>query len=83
VAAATFSSDSKQIVVVGRDGTIYFWELRPAGSPDALPDERPLKELVALAQVLACGRIDENQERKALDPERMRSAWETMRSGKR
>jgi hypothetical protein len=42
-------------------------------------DERPIADLMALAQLLACGRIDETQAQVGLDPERLRAAWRQLR----
>jgi hypothetical protein len=63
-----FHPDADRLVGVCEGGTGAAWDLSP--------DSRPIGELVALAQVLSCGHIDGMQERKALDWNRLRSAWQ-------
>jgi hypothetical protein len=78
VKAAAFSADGNQLVLVGGQGVVSTWELHPA--PDA-PEDRPTEELVALAQVLACASIDDNQERRPLDMAALKAAWERLPHG--
>jgi serine/threonine protein kinase/WD40 repeat protein len=85
LASAAFRDDGKQIVTVSTNGTVCFWKLpgaqevtHAASSP--APSDRPIEELVALAQVLACGEIDAQQERHGFDSEHLRRAWNNLHS---
>jgi len=64
---AFFDPDGDRAVVVNEAGTVSTWDLTP--------DMRPVDELIALAQILACGRIDEKQQRQELGPSQLRAAW--------
>jgi WD40 repeat protein len=78
LAAAAFAEGGKRVVTVGRHGTICGWELPGAepGEGEVVPDDRPLAELIALAQVLACARIDERQSKVPLDVPALRLLWQ-------
>ncbi|HEY1377334.1 MAG TPA: serine/threonine-protein kinase, partial [Gemmataceae bacterium] len=78
--AAVACVDGRRLITVGQGGTACVWELpRPGRTEqwvaDVAADKRPVAELTALAQLLACGRIDETQSRVGLDTERLRAAW--------
>jgi serine/threonine protein kinase len=66
-----FHPDGDHLVGVCEGGTGTTWDLTPDG--------RSAGDLAALAQVLACGRIDEKQERKMLDRSALRAAWKGLR----
>jgi serine/threonine protein kinase/WD40 repeat protein len=82
LAAAAFVAEGKQLITIGRKGTVAVWELRAPGDvkDGAEPDLRPVADLVRLAQVLACGRIDESQTWQALEMDRLAAAWAGIRS---
>jgi serine/threonine protein kinase/WD40 repeat protein len=77
--AAEVSLDGRQLLTVGQDGTVATW-LLPQGagatSKAAAPDERPITELTALAQLLTCARIDAHQVRQDLTPSELWSTWQ-------
>jgi serine/threonine protein kinase/WD40 repeat protein len=68
---ASFSPDGNRATVVG-EGFRHSWDLTPT--------PRPVAELIALAQVLSGSRIDDKQNRQALDANDLRSAWETLQA---
>jgi serine/threonine protein kinase/WD40 repeat protein len=73
-------------VTVSRHGTVAVWDLasHPGNAKqDEAPDTRPVAELVTLAQVLACGLIDEAQTWEPLDAQRLASAWERLKASRR
>jgi WD40 repeat protein len=77
LASATLGTDGR-VVTVSQRGTVCVWELSPspeAAVGEAPPDDRPVTALLALARLLACARIDENQERKPLEEGAFREAW--------
>jgi serine/threonine protein kinase len=59
--------DSTRVLVLHEDGTMSSWNLSP--------DERSVEQLVALAQLLECSRIDENEDEKPLEKNDLRAAW--------
>src|SRR5262249_20636146 len=65
-----FRADGEEACAADDGGVVTTWNLAP--------DERPIEELVALAQVEACGSIDESQELKAFESARLRGAWEKL-----
>jgi serine/threonine protein kinase/WD40 repeat protein len=67
---ALFSPDGSRAVVVCAGDAVATWDLTP--------DARPADELLLLAEVLSCGRIDERQTRQPLDAGALRSAWERL-----
>jgi hypothetical protein len=76
-----FAEGGKRIVTVGQGGTACVWELPDAGEveqwvADLAPHERPVSDLVTLAQLLACGRIDETQARVRLGPKELHAVWQ-------
>jgi WD40 repeat protein len=84
LASGAFVEGGQRLVTVGQGGTVCAWELpRPGQSEqwiaDLARDERPIGDLMALAQLLACGRIDETQTQVGLDPERLRAVWRQLR----
>jgi WD40 repeat protein len=81
LAAAAFHQDGRQLVTLNTQGAAYFWQLPgyseddDGRSRDLSPEERPVDDLVALAQVLAGARIDEMQRRRLLPANAIYSAW--------
>jgi serine/threonine protein kinase/WD40 repeat protein len=71
---ASFHADGQHATVVSEGGAMSTWDLTPT--------TRPIAELITLAQVLSCERIDEKQNRQALGGNDWRSAWETLRAGR-
>jgi serine/threonine protein kinase/WD40 repeat protein len=69
---ASFHPDGKRATVVCAGDAMRTWDLTPT--------TRPVAELMARAQVLSCSRIDEKQNRQALDENDLRSAWEMLRA---
>jgi WD40 repeat protein len=59
--------DSTRVFVQHEDDTMSTWNLSP--------DKRSVDQLVALAQLLECSRIDEKQDEKPLDKNELRAAW--------
>jgi WD40 repeat protein len=90
-ARLAFGSSSKQIVAVSQNGTVRVWELpalrdmeHATGLPllsGGTPDLRPVAELVALAQVLSCSCIDEDERRQPLDVRTLQSTWKMLHPG--
>jgi WD40 repeat protein len=83
-AAVACVEGGRRLITVGQGGTVCAWELpRPGQSEPWIaglaPDKRPVADLMALAQLLACARIDETQTRVGLDTERLRAAWQRLR----
>jgi WD40 repeat protein len=68
---ASFHPDGNRATVVCEGGALLTWNLTPT--------TRPVAELIALAQVLSCSRIDAKQNRRALDANELRSAWEMLK----
>jgi WD40 repeat protein len=58
---------SGKVICAGKE-----FSLRPSDNKDSLD------RLSSLAQVLACGWIDEARQRQTFDPQQLRSAWETL-----
>jgi serine/threonine protein kinase/WD40 repeat protein len=77
-AAAAFIAEGKQLLTIGRKGTVAVWELRDPQdvNGNVEPNQRSVADLVKLAQVLSCGRIDEGQSWQALEPDQLSTAWE-------
>jgi WD40 repeat protein len=67
---ALFSADGNRAVVV-QEGAMSTWDLTP--------EVRPVAELVTLARVLACARINELERPQALEPHELRASWESLR----
>jgi WD40 repeat protein/tRNA A-37 threonylcarbamoyl transferase component Bud32 len=81
LAAAAFRDGARQVVTVSRGGTVCEWALPPAPGAtvgEAMPEERPVDTIVALAQLLACARIDDNQQQQPLDEGALRERWEAL-----
>jgi WD40 repeat protein len=72
VERVAFAPDGTRAWVVYPDGLVRTWDLSP--------DPRPVDELVALAEVLSCARLDERQDRKALEEDALRSAWKKLQA---
>jgi eukaryotic-like serine/threonine-protein kinase len=81
--AVAASAAGRNVVTVGREGTVASWLLpgdeTRGSSKDRAPDQRPVTELVRLAQLLAGGRIDDKQQRQDLSPEDLWAAWQATR----
>jgi serine/threonine protein kinase len=77
---AAFSGDGTTITVVAPQGLVSVWKL-PVGEDDHFSDQqaaRPLAELIALAQVLAAGRINEEEHWERLEPQALQAAWKEL-----
>jgi WD40 repeat protein len=74
ITRAFFLPDGDRLIAVGEGGRGRAWDLAP--------DNRPAGDLVELARVLACGRIDDMEERKELNRMDLRAAWERMAAGR-
>jgi WD40 repeat protein len=82
-ASVAFGRDGRQVITVGRGGTTCIWELLGREQSDRwIADlklhERPPDDLVALAQLLANGRIDEKQTRVGLDSQHLGAHWQRL-----
>jgi hypothetical protein len=69
-----FGPDGSRAFVVCAGGAVASWDLTP--------DTRSADELVLLAEVESCGRVDEKQTRQTLGPAALRSAWEKLQSAR-
>src|SRR5438876_5303813 len=69
-----------QVLTVGRDGSVRIWELRRTAKepPDPAPDNRPLPELVSLAQVLSGRCIGAEGALLPLEAGQLDSAWKSL-----
>jgi WD40 repeat protein len=67
----------RRLVTVSRSGLIRVWELpsEAAGSTSATPDERPVIDLVRIAQLLAGAKIDPSQKLEPLSPAELQANW--------
>ena len=66
-----FSPDGRHLLTIGR-GEAKLWDLQP--------DDRPIEDLVLLAQVLCGHRIDDNGGRlDPIDPRELQDAWKSLR----
>ncbi len=71
IVAAAFRAEGREIVLRTEDGVACRWEvLRPA--TDTAPADRPIAELVALAQALSGHRIDEHEKHVPLPAAELR-----------
>jgi WD40 repeat protein len=77
IAAVARSSDGTQVITVCRDGTTWVWDMPPAPDPLAA-DDAPVDQLQALARLLACAEIGEDQQLRDLDNAGLRAAWEKL-----
>jgi WD40 repeat protein len=79
LASARFLGD-RQFVTVTKAGMIRAWELPtdPVDHASVAPDERPVQQLIAFAQVLAGGRINELQEFEPMSSVELQSCWDRM-----
>jgi WD40 repeat protein/serine/threonine protein kinase len=73
VTYAAFSPDGKRVVTAGRDRIAQVWDLPP-------PDERPVADLVLLAQLLASRRIDAGGGFVPLEADALHDASRRLRS---
>jgi WD40 repeat protein len=69
---AFFDPDDNRAIIVYEAGAMHTWNLTPT--------ERPVAELIALAQVLSGSRIDDKQNRQDLDGDELRSAWDMLKA---
>jgi serine/threonine protein kinase/WD40 repeat protein len=67
---ASFSPDGNRVFVVQERGLVTSWDLSL--------DERPVDELVRLAQVLARGRINARHQQQALGPAELLASWRSL-----
>jgi WD40 repeat protein len=67
-----FLSNDEQALVTCAGGLVKTWDLTPS--------RESVGQLVALAQVLACGSIGNHQEQKLFDRAELRSAWENLQA---
>jgi WD40 repeat protein len=71
---------SDQVLTIGRDGNVRIWELRQnsrePGEP--APDNRPLPELVSLAQLLSGRRLCADGSLLPLEAGQLDSAWKSL-----
>jgi WD40 repeat protein len=74
VQSVTFSADGQQVYVKNEEGTTWTWPLER--------DDRPVAELVNLAQILDGSRIDSSRGVVALDIDQLRRGWERLRANK-
>jgi hypothetical protein len=74
--AAAFCTEGNRLVVIGASGIESVWELPPATHEDV--DVKSVPELVALAQVIACGRINEQHKRETFDGDALQAAWDRL-----
>jgi WD40 repeat protein len=77
-ASVAFGEDGRHVITVGQGGTTCLWELLRPGQADRwIADlalhKLPPDDLVALAELFANGRIDENQTRVGLDTQHLRA----------
>jgi WD40 repeat protein len=71
---------SDRVLTVGRDGSVRIWELRQTAKEpaDPAPDNRPLQELVSLAQVLSGRCIGAEGALLPLEAGQLDSAWKSL-----
>jgi serine/threonine protein kinase len=74
--AAAFCARGNRVVVVGSSGTVSAWDFLTADPAAETVHTTPIDELVARAQVLACGRINDRQQREPLDRDALQAAWD-------
>jgi WD40 repeat protein len=67
----TFSADGRQVSVKNEEGACWTWPLER--------DDRPVADLVGLAQLLDGSRIDSSRGVAALDANQLRRLWEVLR----
>ncbi len=72
VRGASFSPDGRRVVTACVDRTVRVWEL-PA-------DDRPVPDLVLLAQLLSASRFDAKGGLVRLEPAELKAAWQMLRS---
>jgi WD40 repeat protein/predicted Ser/Thr protein kinase len=75
---AAAALDGQQLTTVSARGTVCVWDLSP--SPEGAAAEPPpdAGTLLALAELMACARIDDNQRRIPLEEEAFRKAWDRL-----
>lgn len=66
-----FDSEGKQLFTTGSNGTVWTWELPST--------ERPVEELIRLAQLLSGNRIDEHRGPMPLEPAALKELWSSLR----
>ena len=76
LASVRFVGDHR-LVTVSKSGLIRVWELpsETAGSSAATPDQRPVIDLVRIAQLLAGAKIDPSQKLEQLSPAELQANW--------
>jgi WD40 repeat protein len=82
-AAAVFCAGGTQLAVAGRRGLVSIWELKAAaGEGDTTWDSRPVADLIHLAQVLAAGRIDRQEQWQVLEGQELQDTWNSLNHGR-
>jgi WD40 repeat protein/serine/threonine protein kinase/Flp pilus assembly protein TadD len=69
---AAFAADGYSVVTVCHDATVRTWQLRP--------DQRPIEDWKALAEVLTGRRGDPGGAASPLEPAALERTWQTLRS---
>jgi WD40 repeat protein len=69
---ASFSPDGRRLLTVCDDRTVRVWELPQ--------DDRPVADLVELAQLLSASRLDAQGDLVPLGPADLRAAWQALRA---
>jgi WD40 repeat protein len=72
---ASFTAAGDAVSVTSTGGTVRTWDLRG--------DDRPVADLVKMAQVLAGSRVDPNRGLVPLESDRLRSTWQALRTSSR
>ncbi len=68
----SFGPTGSQLVAAFGNKTAWLWEL--------VPDERPIQDLYLLAHVLASSELDDTGDFVPLEPARLQTAWDALRS---
>jgi WD40 repeat protein/serine/threonine protein kinase len=69
---ASFSPDGRRLLTVQENRTVHVWELPR--------DDRPVADLVLLANLLSARRLDGRGDLVPLAPEELRATWRALRS---
>jgi hypothetical protein len=85
IAAVDFQGDGDHLVLIGRSGSVRIWELAgatssPAGRWDPQFETQSVDDLIALIQILAQRRIDEQHHVTPLSADNVRSIIERMKT---
>jgi hypothetical protein len=80
LATAIRRADGK-LVTISRSGTVGIWSLPlkgGAGNPE-VPENRPVDQLITLAEFLASSQLDEQQIRRDLSADELQARWEAVK----